>query len=251
MIYEIDYLPRFRESGHDGLVGLKGYMYYFQDIAAGQYHVLDKDNCTIHEQYGVAWVYSKYRMKIYEKTGFDQDIHIAAWISRLDKVRSWQEMEVRRGEDLLCEGRLESCLIDLSDQSIALIPRIELPEGLVVDRMTGAPDFTRRLRVDDEAEYRYTHTVRYTEIDNNRHMNNLYYVDMFMNAFEIDFYDRYFVTDFEIHYLRQAYLGEELRIVCFCESADGGAGIFRLAAVNSKGQNVAVCMMKVKANEQI
>ena len=241
MIYEIDYLPRFRESGHDGLIGLKGYMDYFQDIAAGQYHVLDKDNSTIHEKYGVAWVYSKYRLKIYEKTGFDRSIHIAAWISRLDRVRSWQEMEIRRGGELLCEGRLESCLIDLADQSIAFIPRIELPDGLTVDRMTAAQSFTRKLAPDVGAAYRYTHTVRYCDLDNNRHMNNLHYVDMFMNAFDMDFYDRYFITDFEIHYLRQAYLGEELRIV---RTDDGDS--YHLAAVNSEGQYAAVCRIQVK-----
>ena len=240
MIYEIDYLPRFRESGHDGLVGLRGYMDYFQDIAAGQYHVLDKDNSTIHEKYGVAWVYSKYRLKIYDKTGFDHSIHISAWISRLDRVRSWQEMEIRRGEELLCEGRLESCLIDLSDRSIAFIPRIELPDGLAVDRTTDTLPFSRKLCPDETAEYCYTHTVRYCELDNNRHMNNLHYVNMFMNALDMDFYDRGFITDFEIHYLHQAYLGDELRIV---RSHDGEE--YRLAAVNGKGQNVAVCMMKV------
>lgn len=246
MIYEIDYLPRFRESGHDGLVGLKGYMDYFQDIAAGQYHILDKDNSTIHEKYGVAWVYAKYRLKIYDRTDFDHDVHIAAWISRLDKVRSWQEMEVRRGDQLLCEGRLESCLIDLDDLSIALIPRIELPEGLVVDRMTGAGQFRRRLAVSADAAYCYTHTVRYSEIDNNRHMNNLHYVDMFMNAFDVDFYDRHRITEFEIHYLRQAYWGDALRIVCENQGDE-----YRLAALNSEDQAVAVCALKVIVNETV
>ena len=244
MIYEIDYLPRFRESGHDGLVGLKGYMDYFQDIAAGQYHSMHKGNDTIHEQYGAAWVYVKYRLKIHAKTDFDHMIRISSWISRLDKVRSWQEMEIHRGKELLCEGRLESCLIDLSDLSIALMPRIELPDGLVVDRMTGTPRFSRKLCPHDGAAYCYTHTVRYSEIDNNRHMNNLHYVDMFMNAFDVDFYDRYFITDFEIHYLRQAYCGEELRIVCGQDGAE-----YLLAALNRENQTVAACMIRVTPNK--
>lgn len=241
MIYEIDYLPRFRESGHDGLIGLRGYMDYFQDIAAGQYHVLDKDNSTIHEKYGVAWVYAKYKLKIYDKTDFDHLLKISAWISRLDSVRSWQEMEVRRGEELLCEGRLESCLVDLKDLSIARIERIELPDGLQEDRMTAAERFTRRIKPADDAQYRYTHTVRYGEIDNNRHMNNLYYVDLFMNAFDIDFYDRYFVTDFEIHYVQQAYYLEELRVLCEQEGDE-----YRLFALKADGSVAAACIMGVR-----
>lgn len=242
MIYEIEYLPRFRESGHDGLVGLKGYMDYFQDIAAGQYHVLDKDNCTIHEKYGVAWVYSKYRLKIHDKADFNQTLTIRAWISRLDSVRSWQEMEIYRREELICEGRLESCLIDLADLSIARIPRIELPDGLVVDRMTAAEPFTRRMKFPEDAAYRYTHTVRYTEIDNNRHMNNLYYVPMFMNAFDLGFYDRHRITDFEIQYIRQAYYGENLDV--YAVEKDGE---YRLYALNQAKELVAAAVLKAEA----
>lgn len=241
MIYEIDYLPRFRESGHDGLVGLMGYMDYFQDIAAGQYHVLDKDNTTIHEKYGVAWVYSKYKLKIYEKTDFDHTLRIRTWISRLDAVRSWQEMEIKRGEELLCEGRLESCLVDLKDHSIARMPRIELPEGLAEDRMTSVGTFMRRVKFPESAAYRYTHTVHYSEIDNNRHMNNLHYVPLFMNAFDIDFYDRFFVTDFEIHYVQQAYYGEELRIFCEQEGEE-----YRLFALKADDTVAAACIIQAK-----
>ena len=241
MIYEIDYLPRFRESGHDGLVGLKGYMDYFQDVAAGQYHVLDKDNTTIHEKYGVAWVYSKYKLKLYDKTDFDRPLKISAWISRLDAVRSWQEMEVRRGEELICEGRLESCLVDLKDLSVARMTRIELPEGLMLDRMTATEPFTRRLKCPEDAEYRYTFTVRYSDLDNNRHMNNLHYVELFMDAFDIAFFDRYFITGFEIHYIQQAYEGEELRV--FCEQQGDE---YRLFALKADGSVAAASILQVK-----
>ena len=241
MVYTIEYLPRFRESGHDGLVGLMGYMDYFQDVAAGQYHVLDKDNSTIHERYGVAWVYSKYKLRIHDKTDFDRMLTISAWISRLDAVRSWQEMEVRRGEELLCEGRLESCLVDLKDLSVARMGRIELPDGLAQERRTATQPFTRLLKFSSDAAYRYTHTVRYSEIDNNRHMNNLHYVKLFMNAFDVAFFDRFFVTDFEIHYLQQAYEGEELRVFCAQEGDS-----YRLFALKADDAVAAACIIGVR-----
>ena len=210
-MFEIDYLPRFRESESDGLVSAKGYFYYFQDIAAGFYHEMGKGNNRIPQRYGVSWVYSKYKLKIYDKCDFDHLIHIATWVSKLDAVRSWQEMRITRGEDVLCEGRLESCVVDMKQQKIEKLSRIELPDGLVQDEQTVAP-FTRRLKPSENIRYRCTHTVEYTDIDLSRHMNNLHYVDMFMNAFDLDFYDRFFITDFEIHYLHQAYYHEKLRI---------------------------------------
>ena len=241
-MYEIDYLPRFRESDADGLVSAKGYFYYFQDIAAGLYHEMGKGNNRIPQKYGVFWVYSKYKLKIYDKCDFDHLIRIACWVSKLDAVRSWQEMRITRGDDVLCEGRLESCVVDLWHKRIAKLARIELPGDLAEGNLTVEP-FSRRIKPGDHPEYRCTHTVAYTDIDLSRHMNNLHYVDMFMNAFDPDWYDRYFITDFEIHYINQAYYREELRIY----SEQVGEEI-RLFAYNRDDAEVAACIIKVKPN---
>ena len=243
-MYEIDYLPRFRESEADGLVSTKGYFYYFQDIAAGMYHAMGKGNNRIPQKYGVSWVYSKYKLKIYDKCDFDHVIHIATWVSKMDAVRSWQEMRITRGDELLCEGRLESCVVDMQAKKIERLAKIELPEDLAEGGMTVEP-FTRRLKPSENIRYRYTHTVEYTDIDLSRHMNNLHYVDMFMNAFDLDFYDRYFITDFEIHYIHQAYYPEELRI--FCEKIGDE---YRLFAFNKDDEAAAACLIKVKAYEK-
>lgn len=242
-MYEIDYLPRFRESEADGLVSAKGYFYYFQDIAAGLYHEMGKGNNRIPQKYGVSWVYSKYKLKIYDKCDFDHIIHIATWVSKLDAVRSWQEMRITRGRDVLCEGRLESCVVDMKAKKIEKLSRIELPEDLEEGNLTVEP-FTRRLKPSANLEYRCTHTVEYTDIDLSRHMNNLHYVDMFMNAFDLDFYDRYFITDFEIHYIRQAYYREELKIF-----GEQSGNEYRLFAFNKDDEVVAACVITVKEYE--
>lgn len=238
--YEIEYLPRFRESDHEARIGLRAYLNYFQDIAAGHYHKMGKGNDTIHERYGAAWVYTKYHLKIYGKTDFDHLLRITSWISKLDQVRSWQEMEIKRGEELLCEGRLESCLINLSDLSIARTSAIELPDDLVSDERTSVGAFSRRFRMPEDVSECYTYRVRYCDIDNNRHMNNLHYLDMFMNAFELEFYDRCDIAEFEIHYINQAYYGEELRICCAQEG-----DTCRLFALNAAGNTVAACQLAV------
>ena len=243
-MYEIDYLPRFRESEADGLVSTKGYFYYFQDIAAGMYHEMGKGNNKIPQKYGVSWVYSKYKLKIYDKCDFEHMIHIATWVSKLDAVRSWQEMRITRGEDVLCEGRLESCVVDMKANKIERLSRIELPDDLAEGNPT-VGSFTRRLKPGDNLEYRFTHTVAYTDIDLSRHMNNLHYVDMFMNAFDLDFYDKYFITDFEIHYIIQAYYQEELRI--FSENIGDE---IRLFAFNKDDAIAAACIIKVKPYEE-
>lgn len=243
-MYELDYLPRFRESEADGLVSTKGYFYYFQDIAAGLYHEMGKGNNKLPQKYGVSWVYSKYKLKIYDKTDFDHMIHIATWVSKLDAVRSLQEMRITRGEELLCEGRLESCVVDMQAKKIERLAHIELPDDLAEGNPTAVEPFIRRLKPSENIAYLYTHTIEYTDIDLSRHMNNLHYIDMFMNAFDLDFYDRYFITDFEIHYIQQAYYHEELRIY-----VEQNGNEYRLFAFNKDDVVAAACVIKVREYE--
>ena len=205
MSFSLEFLPRFRESEADGKVGVKGYVDYFQDIASGHFHLYGKGNDTLPYQYGVAWVYSKYKLKIYGKADFSENIRVTSWVSKCDPVRVWQEMEIRRGEQLLCEGRLESCLVNLKEAKLVKTPYIELPDNLVEERLTSVDRFSRRMKFSQDAQYRYTHTVRYTDLDNNRHMNNLHYVELFLNAFSPEFFDENVVTDFELQYISQAY----------------------------------------------
>lgn len=243
MSFSITFLPRFRESEADGLIGVKGYVNYFQDIASGHFHSLGKGNDTLPYQYGVAWVYSKYKLKIYRKTDFSEDISLTSWVSKLDPVRVWQEMEIRRGDELLCEGRLESCLVNLKEAKLVKTPAIELPEELEEPRLTSVERFSRRMKFDDRAALAYRYTVRYTDLDNNRHMNNLHYVELFLNAFAPEFHDQNFITDFELQYISQAYCGDELSVYLYSQ-----ADSHTLYAMNQKDELIAGCKLTVIGN---
>ena len=61
-------------------------------------------------------------------------------------------------------------------------------------------------------EYRYTHTVRYADLDKMGHMTNLKYVDLLLNAFDSRFYKEHMVTDMEIHYVNQCFENEGIRV---------------------------------------
>lgn len=241
MIFTLDYRPRFRDSDADGLVSARGYLNYFQDVASGHFHSLKKGNDTLPERYGVAWVYSRYKLKIFSKADFSEVLRISSWVSRCDAARVWQEMEVKRGEELLCAGRLESCVVNLSENRICRTSEIELPADLVEDRFSSVEPFEKRRKKADEADFAYTYKVAYTDIDKSRHMNNLHYADMFLNAFTPAFFDSHIITDFEIQYIRQAYFGEELTVL---KKEDGDA--MTLFAVNRDGALTASCVFRTK-----
>lgn len=80
MIFEKHYLPQFREADRDGCVGLKGYMNYFQDVATHYMHNLNKGNDTLPEEYGIVWMFTKYKMEVSRKVDFTGELTMETWI---------------------------------------------------------------------------------------------------------------------------------------------------------------------------
>lgn len=239
-----EYLPKLRETDDNTRVGIRGYLNYFQDMATGHMHLLGKGNDTIPDDYGICWMYTKYKMHLEQEADFCP-IDLETWIetTRFPGVIH-QALEISRDGAVFARGRLESCLVDIRTQRLAKSAAIEFPADVFEDRHPDVAPFTKLPKtVAEDMEYRYTHTVRYTDLDRNRHMTNLRYIGLVMDAFDSDFYHTNVMTDFELHYISQCYEGEEIKIyrkntpdgwLVSCAHPDSGAAAAALITVKKR-----------------
>ena len=94
-ILVLEHFPQFREADADGLVGLRGYMNYFQDTATRYMHDLHLGNDTMPEERGICWVYSKYKLHICRKVGFTGPIQMKCWVEdQKPTVRLYQDLVI-------------------------------------------------------------------------------------------------------------------------------------------------------------
>ena len=206
-------VQEFREADADGRIGMFGYLSYFQDAAATYMHRFNWDNSVVHEKYGVAWIYTKYRMQLFEKAGYDAPLDIECWIEPTNhSFTIYHAMEIRKRGILMARGRLESCLMDLENGRITRLERIGYEPALALKRMNPVEAFSRLTPSAEGTEEVYSHRVRYTDLDNNRHMNNLRYVPLLLDAYTPDYHEEHLLTDLEIQYREQCFYDEELKI---------------------------------------
>lgn len=114
--YVRDYLPMFRDSDAQGLIGARAYLYYFQDMSTLHLHQVGKGNDTLPETYGAAWIYTKYKIKICRRADYTRPLHMETWIEKQDKLRIWQDLKISAGNETYALGRLESCVFHLDEQ---------------------------------------------------------------------------------------------------------------------------------------
>ena len=62
----------------------------------------------------------------------------------------------------------------------------------------------------DSGEY----TVRYSDLDVLRHVNNVKYFDWFLDQYSLDFRDRYDISAFEINFLTEAQKDDPIQLFC-------------------------------------
>ena len=241
MIYSKNYITQFRDSSEDGMISLMGYMNFFQDAATSYMHELHKGNDTILEDYGCAWVYTKYRLEINDYCRIADNIEIKSWVSGQSRFGVLQEFLISSAGKKLAEGRLESYLIDMQTQKLCSLSRIAYPEDTVIPEKTGTSKFSRlgKKRTDDMEEG-YSYKVLYTDLDKSRHMNNLKYVNLFLNSFTPDFYRENRIKVFEISYVGQSFFGDELTVF---KATDNGR--IRMTAVKQTGEAAASAVFEL------
>ena len=188
MLFKQQINPQFRDADYDGLIGLCGCMRYFQDGHTYFMHSIGKGNDVIPEQYGAAWIYTQCHVKIYKKIGYEDPLCLQQWIQPYHRPLLLNlDTTIEQNGKLVACGRIETCVFDLNRQLPRRLSSIDFPDGISEEVENTIPAFLGLEKNAEGMEERYQKTVRVSDLDKSRHMNNLRYVEMFQDAYDSAF----------------------------------------------------------------
>ena len=213
MILTKEYAPQYREADEDGLIGIKGYLNYFQDMAGMFMYQIGKGNDLLRRDYHTFWMYTKYKMHMESKADFKQCLHMETWVkkTRHSGVLN-QELIIQREGKTYAYGELESCFFNLDKNRLVRPSFVDFPIDIKEEKDMEQRPFYKFQKDSPDMEYCYSYIVRYTDLDGNHHMTNLHYINLLLDVCDSRFYASRQVTDFEIHFMNQSYEKEELRV---------------------------------------
>ena len=228
--------PQFRDADEDGLIGLRGCLRWFQDIHTWYMHDIDKGNDVLPERYGAAWVYTRYRLRVFHKLDYKAPATLTTWMEPYRQpVLVKQNLRIHQHDTLAAQGKLESVVFNLVRQRPLKLTAIDFPEGMpeVID--SDIPDFLPLEKTAEGMEERYRRTVRVSDLDKSRHMTNLRYIEMFQDACDSDFWQAFGADEVEINFLSQCREGETLSVR---SHIDGNR--LNMAALHEDGKLAAI-----------
>ncbi|WP_350454258.1 acyl-[acyl-carrier-protein] thioesterase [Slackia heliotrinireducens] len=213
MAFVITSLPQFRDAEADGRIATRGYMNWFQDAATGHFHQFGKGNDVIIDAYGLGWLATRYNLVIESRADFSGPVESKVWIeSQKSPVRLVQYLIITQGGELRAKGAMEMCIANVAEGKVARLSEIDFPTNLAEHLDIETPRLQRIRFTAEGADHAYTYHVRYSDIDNNLHMNNLHYVDLALNAFNTEFHMAHPTRSFEIEYIAQCHEGDAVEV---------------------------------------
>lgn len=163
-------------------------------------------------EHNYGWVLSRMCVELDYLPAEYSDFTLYTWISDYNRISSTRNFELVDAEGRLF-GRAVSqwCMLDFSTRMpVDMNTLVKVHDGTIVDAPSPC-ERPRRLRA-VEGEAVAERRVEYSDIDFNRHMNTMRYIDMMCNTMPLDRLESLGAMRMDIGFLHEARYGEMLRI---------------------------------------
>ena len=176
----------------------------------------------------LSWVLSRFAMEFDSRPQQYSRYKVATWISDYNRVLSTRNFTLTDAGG--CEfGRAVSqwCLLDLTTRSaVDMSATAGMHSQWVVDAPPPA-ERPRKIRPLTEAAAEMTHRVAYSDIDFNRHMNTMRYIELMIDMLPVELPSGNGRVRFDVNFMHESVLGQMLMVAA---AAEGDAWRFRVTA---------------------
>jgi len=111
----------------------------------------------------------------------------------------------------------EMCAMDLESRSIRSLDSTLFPVDLEVSKASSIELSKFTFELDEECFWA-AHIVDVSNLDFYKHMNNLQYVQLMIANLDLEFFENHTIEEFEIHYICESRIDDELTIYRKVES---------------------------------
>lgn len=164
------------------------------------------------------WVLSRMSIEMTRYPKMNEEYSFTTWIEGVNRMYSERNMEIQDGKgDTIGYVRTIWVAIDMETRRPCDLTNISWPANIIGDRPCPIAKQSRLMPVNtEEATLSAQHRFKVSDIDFNRHVNSVRYMDAFLNQWNLEHYDNNDIARFEIQYLRETYFGDKAHIITKC-----------------------------------
>lgn len=163
---------------------------------------------------GKVWVLSRMYISMLEYPNNETDIKINTWITDMNKLFTERcfSIEDGKGKEIGFARTLWAAIDIKSRQPCNILEMNDLSR--YISHKTCLIETARKVvHPKTKGEKVQSFTVQYSDIDINKHLNSMKYIEHFVDVFPIEMYQQNEIRDILINYQQEGHYGETLDII--------------------------------------
>ena len=209
------------ESDMNGSARLDALFSYFQEAAG--HHALDLGvGREDLERQGCHWVLSRCWMRIDRYPDWGQKVFVHTWPCGVERAFALRDFQFLSGEGKTLGSGVSAWLIVNREKHLPMRPK-RFMQGVPPTQASAEPDkvLEKQPKAQNLTELR-RHSVPYSDLDMNRHVNNAAYARWILDSFDAQWHDRFRIAAIRIDYISETVLGENILVQAQDMDPNGG-----------------------------
>lgn len=161
---------------------------------------------------GTLWVLSRIAFEVKRYPRLFEDYSLSTWVEAYNRHFSERNFEIRgAGGEVIGYARTIWVSIDMRTRRPANLDGFDFLRQVVSDKECPI-EKQGKIHTIDPPQMCHPYTFQVSDIDVNRHVNSSRYVELIFNQMDLETYDRYYVSRFEIEYRREAHFADDVEV---------------------------------------
>ena len=192
-----------------------------QDVTTFHSFELKVDRETMVKESNAFWVLSKVKLVFDKLPKWNEEITVKTYPTTVTPIRFFREFLITAENGVVINGNSEWCVLDATTKGIRRSNSVNYPlEMEHLPPNPKMPPFCKIKESIDSENLTFTYKIMHTDIDCNKHTNNVTYAKMILNAFTPTEFEKLAVKGIEINFLNQTYYGDSVDV--YKKQVDGG-----------------------------
>lgn len=209
----------FRDVGKSNTLTNKALLGFLEDIAGMHSNQVGFGLNNIEET-GLTWVLLNWKVKVFKRPIYGESILVKTWARDTSKFYTYRDFEVfNNNNEKIAIATTKWVLMDAKTMSLIKISdNVIAPYNLETKKVFENEPEPNKLTIPDEFILEQNYVVQRKDIDINRHVHNVTYLDIAYEVLPEDIYENVCFDNFEIMYKKETKLGETIK--CFYSKID-------------------------------